>query len=82
MKKIFLFTCILTICATGLFAQPSKKTDTTYVICYQENLINKFYTVSRTTNKLSIGFFFKVDGEIHGYKKDMFFYIIYPLMKK
>ena len=73
MKKLTLLIFIFINYTSGLFAQSSKKLDTIYVICYQENLINKFYSVSSSTNKLTLGFFFKVDWELHGYKKDMFF---------
>jgi len=76
----YIFTVILIACSSNLFAQSLKKIDTIYVLCHQENLINKFYTIDSTTNNLSIGFFFKVDWEIHNSKKDMFF--VYYLSPK
>ena len=73
--KIYIYI-FLTFCLVDKL-QAQNKTDTVYVRVYREDLSARFFTNHQ--NQLSIGFHFKVEWELHNFKRnDIFFYYRSP----
>lgn len=68
MKKILTLTCLL-FCLNVLKAQKTNNLDTIYVICKQEQQISKYHYISSQRDSFNTLFSFKVDWQVHGYKK-------------
>jgi len=74
MKKLIILLLISLFSNFNSFAIEKKNTDTIYVLCYQENLINKFYNTNQDKNQLRISYFFDVKWKLHGYDQSVFFF--------
>lgn len=64
MRKFFILTLLhLVVCYTKTFAQSQKRSDTVYVVCYQDDLGGKFY-VNKNSQSM-IDFHFDIKWKLH-----------------
>ena len=73
MKKYKYLILIFILYSINSYAEHKKPTDTIYVMCYQEDLTNKFYNLNQNKNQLRIQYLFDVKWELFGYKQNSFF---------
>jgi hypothetical protein len=70
--RFFLTLFFLLFCVNSSKGQTKSSQDTIYVICQQENLNTKYHFISSQKDSFNTLFSFKVDWQIHGYKRDTF----------
>ena len=69
MKKLLILAYLL-FCQIIAKAEVQNKLDTIYVICQQEKQISKYHFISSQKDSFNTLFSFKVDWQIHGFKKE------------
>ena len=73
MKSLILFFLFFIFSSLNTFGKKNK-TDTIYVICYQENLAHKFYNINQSRNQLRINYFFDVKWVLYEQEQTSFFF--------